>query len=136
MNYQYPTQLPPQFIIKNEIRDRFLLNLFLHFDTTESWAFSLRNRLQSKFIRAVETLGNHWEKSGQLDKAVECYRKSLEKNDLAKEIYRRLMACYLQLGQKSEAQRTYDRYRETLSASLGIEPSPETEALRKEITAL
>jgi DNA-binding SARP family transcriptional activator len=70
-----------------------------------------------------------------LDKAVECYQKGLEVDDLAEEFYQRLMKCYKRMDRRAEALVTYKRCYQILSAVLGIEPSPETEALVKELKA-
>jgi DNA-binding SARP family transcriptional activator len=43
------------------------------------------------------------------------------------------MICYRQLGQNAKAIEVYKRCRKMLSAVLGIEPSPKTEAICKAI---
>jgi DNA-binding SARP family transcriptional activator len=62
-------------------------------------------------------------------KALICYQKGLEVDDLAEELYRRLMICHRQLGQVAEALVVYHRCRRKLSAVLRINPSPETDAV-------
>ena len=84
-------------------------------------------------MRCVNKLGHHWEMSGQYEKAVECYQRGLEVDDLAEEFYRRLMACYHRLGRLAEALSVYNRCRKILFATLWIEPSPKTEAMRKSL---
>ena len=100
---------------------------------TEPWIISYRERLRSKFLRNVERLGNHWEQFGELHKAVECYQKGLEVDDLTEKFYQCLMECYQQIGRQAEAIKVYHRCRKTLSVVLGIEPSPKTEAIYKAI---
>ncbi len=94
---------------------------------------SLRDRLRSKFIRGVAKLGHHWERSGQWERAAECYQRGLEVDNLAEEIYRRLMTCHHQVGLRAEALAVYDRCKNTLLGILGIEPSYDTEILRESI---
>lgn len=101
--------------------------------TEQSWSISFRERLHAKFIRHTIRLGRYWEETGQWDRAVECYQKALEVDDLVEEFYLRLMNCYHKIGQKSEVIRIYDRCRKTLSVALGIELSPEIQALYKRI---
>jgi DNA-binding SARP family transcriptional activator len=101
----------------------------------EPWMMSIRERLRNKFLRNVRRLGDYWEQAGKLDKAVECYQKGLEVDDLAEEFYQRLMKCYKRMDRRAEALVTYKRCYQILSAVLGIEPSPETEALVKELKA-
>jgi two-component SAPR family response regulator len=77
----------------------------------------------------VESAGRHLENGGQWGKALVCYQKGLEVDDLAEELYRRLMVCHRQLGQVAEALAVYHRCRRKLSAVLRVNPSPETEAV-------
>jgi two-component SAPR family response regulator len=93
----------------------------------------LRERLRSKFLRTVAWLGQSLEQSCKWQEALECYRKGLEVDDLAEELYRRLMSCYASLGQKAEALSLYHRCRKILSLVLGIAPSSETETLYQTI---
>ncbi len=100
---------------------------------TGLWMISYRERLRSKFLRNVERLGNHWEQLGELHKAVECYQKGLEVDNLAEELYQCLMKCYQQMGRRTEIIEVYRRCKKNLSATLGIEPSPTTKAVYKEL---
>ena len=97
----------------------------------EPWMVSIRERLRNKFLRNVRRLGLYWEQFGELDKAVECYQKGLEVDDLTEEFYQCLMKCYQQMGKRAEALAVYKRCYQILSSVLGIEPSPETEAIKR-----
>jgi len=106
---------------------------FLAGESASPWILSLRERLRSKFQRCVEELGRHREGMGQWEKAVHCYRKGLEVDDVSEEMYRRLMTCLLRLGRGAEALAAYQRCRKTLSTVLGVSPSPETEAIFRSV---
>ncbi len=106
---------------------------FLGEEANESWIIAYQERLRSKFIRAVSKLGNHFERIGQWDRAVECYQKGVEADELAEEFYQRLMISYLSLGRKAEAMAIYNRCRKILQNALGIDPSPGTKALYETI---
>jgi DNA-binding SARP family transcriptional activator len=80
-------------------------------------------------------LCEYWKQAEQHDKAVECFERSLEVDDLAEELYRDLMSCYWQLGRRAAALSVYERYKETLSTKLGVEPSPETKTLRETLVS-
>jgi LuxR family maltose regulon positive regulatory protein len=95
----------------------------------EPWLLSTRERLRNKFLRNVKRLGNYWEYAGKSNKALECYEKGLEVDDLAEEFYRQIMKCYRQMGKPSEAIIVYKRCHQILSSILGIEPSSETKAI-------
>lgn len=104
---------------------------FLSKDVEYPWALSMRERLHSKFLRHLETLGRHWESAGEWGKAIDCYRKGLEVDALAEVFYQRLMACYQQQGRRAEAMAVYQRCRTALSTLMGIAPSPNVEAVRR-----
>lgn len=104
---------------------------FLPGDGAEPWTVSKRERLRSKFLRYVERAGKYHEINGQWQEAVEYFRKALEVDDLAENLYQRLMICYARLNRRSEGLAVYDRCRRTLTSTLEIEPSPETEKIRQ-----
>jgi DNA-binding SARP family transcriptional activator len=106
---------------------------FLSGEIEHPWVISTRERLRRKFLKNLSWLGHYWEQSDKWEKALECYERGLEADDLAEELYRRLMMCYHRLGRQAEALSVYNRCKRTLSASLGIEPSSETEAIYRTI---
>jgi two-component SAPR family response regulator len=85
--------------------------------------------LRSGFLGAVAHLGRCYEEQGKWDEAASCYGKGLEADEVAEELYRRLMVCHIKLGQESEALSIYRRCRKTLSSVLGVSPSGETRAV-------
>lgn len=105
---------------------------FLADDVAEAWAVSTRERLKNKFIRLVDWLGHCYEETGQWKKAMECYENAIEADERHEEFYRRLMLCNKKLGRRAEALAVYQRCRNLFKAN-GIKPSPETEALHKEL---
>ncbi|MDO9196314.1 bacterial transcriptional activator domain-containing protein, partial [Rhodoferax sp.] len=88
-----------------------------------------RQRLQTWFSRQVGAQGAWLEAQGQFDAAVRLYRRVIEQQPLAEAIYRRLIRCLLELGQRAEAYEVYRRCRQQLSIVLGIRTAPETDAL-------
>ena len=69
------------------------------------------------------------EAGGEPVAAARLYQRVLEQQPLAEDIVRRLIACLLAMGQRSEALEAYRRCRQQLSLLLGLRPSAETEAL-------
>jgi len=108
---------------------------FLTGDTMEPWTISMREKLKNRFIQLVLRLYEHYEGSGQWDKAAVYCRKGLEIDDLAEEFYQRLMTCYMRLGRQTDALSVYNRCCKVLHAAMGIEPSPKTVAIYRAITA-
>jgi len=101
---------------------------FLPFEEM-AWATSPREKLRSRFLAAVTRLGRSYEESECWEEAASCYRKGLETDELAEELYRRLMICHFRRGQKAEALSVYRSCRKTLFSVLGVEPSGETQAI-------
>ena len=104
---------------------------FLTAETNASWAISLRERLQNWFLRTVNRLCKLWQANGQHEKAIECFQRSLEVDDLAEDLYQQMMTCYSVMGRRADGLSLYERYKTTLHAKLGAEPSLETETLCK-----
>ena len=108
---------------------------FLAGDEDQPWLMGLRDRLRSKLLRAVLALGHALEADARWEDAIALYRRALELDNLAEDLYRSLMVCYRELGRPSEALQTYRRCRELLSVVLGLAPSPETESVRQSLDA-
>jgi LuxR family maltose regulon positive regulatory protein len=99
------------------------------------WVLPYREKLQERFIHLTTLLGRSLEEQGLWDQAVSCYRKGLEADNLAEELYCRLMFCYGRLGDTARAARVYRSLKNTLSSMLGVAPSPGTEILYRTLTA-
>ncbi len=106
---------------------------FLPHEVPEHWALPLRERLRSKFVRLVGILGREIERAGRWEDAVECYRRAVEVDPLVEDFYRRLMGAYGRLSRRAEALAVYRRCGKVLGTFLGLQPSPETEELRREL---
>ncbi|NOX42186.1 MAG: hypothetical protein GXP19_00390 [Gammaproteobacteria bacterium] len=102
---------------------------FLSHSTEESWCLTYRERLRSKFIRLLRKAGRHWENNSQWYKAVDCYQRGLELDNLIEGFYQGLMNCYRQLDLNAEAIVNYNRCKENLYKYLNIKPSKTTEEI-------
>ncbi len=103
---------------------------FLDDEGDKPWLVSPRKRLKSRFVLHVVAMGNLWLQRGDHRRAIACYLRGLEVDDLAEELYQNLMECYLAAGLKGEAVDTYQRCRKCL-AYQGIKPSARTTAIYK-----
>ena len=99
---------------------------FLSIDLT---AFNQRSRNAEQIVEELK------EKTGEFDKAVECYRMGIEVDPLAEKLYQSLMVCLQRLGRIAEALATYRRCKKNLRATLDIEPSDRTEAIHRSLQA-
>jgi two-component SAPR family response regulator len=106
---------------------------FLAREDMTSWSVSLRERLRSKYIHNLLQTGRYWETRGFWEKAIDCYQKGLEVDDLIETFYQRLMVCYRELQRYSEGLATYRRCCRVLSITLGLLPEAETETLNHEL---
>jgi DNA-binding SARP family transcriptional activator len=106
---------------------------FLGREIEQPWATSLRERLRGKFLRSVGRSGLYWQQAGRWEKALDCYHKGLEVDNLAEEFYQGLMTCYQHLGQRAEALSVYNRCKRTLAQAFGIEPSAKTGAIYRSL---
>ncbi len=102
---------------------------FLAKDEITSWSVSMQERLRSKFIHHLLEVGRYMEKHGYWERAMHCYRKGIDMDDLVEVFYQRLMYCYLQTGCISEGMAVYRRCRQVLSITLSLQPELETESL-------
>jgi len=105
---------------------------FLAQEIEETWKISLTELLRSKFLRSIEKLGQCCQQTDQWEKALDCYLKGLEVDDIAEEFYQGLMNIYSRLGRVTDALGVYQRYRKTFS-TLGLEPSAKIEAINKSL---
>jgi len=106
---------------------------FLPDDGEEHWTIPARERLRSLFTGFIEELGLRLEAAGCWSEAIECYRSGLEVDDLNETLYRGLMRGYRALDRAADAMAAFRRMRQMLSVVLGINPSPESDALARSI---
>ena len=101
---------------------------------TQAWSVTLRERIQNKFLRLVQKYGTYLEGQGLNGQAIECYLSALDLCPLSENLYRRLMLCYEKTGRRGEALTVCQRYRRTLNAVRGTEPSRKTTELCERLT--
>lgn len=96
---------------------------------------SSRERFRNMFIRAALKSAGALEKQGRLGEAVDFYQRAIDADALREEPYQRLMLCYLALGFRAEAVRTYASCSAALSEGLGVGPSQKTTNIYKSVTS-
>ena len=106
---------------------------FMGDDMDQAWYFPARERLRTRFVRCVSEIGRFWQTSGNWERAIACYERSLEADPLAEALYRHLMLCCLEHGRRAEALDVYNRCRNTLAGALELEPSSETKAVYEQL---
>jgi len=102
---------------------------FLPDDAELSWTVPVRERLRSKFIHGLATLGTHLEDEASYDEAIAWYLRGLDADSIVEPFYQGLMRCYDKLDRRTEAVAAYRRLRQTLSVTLGLQPAASSERL-------
>ena len=102
---------------------------FLAQEEDQPWVIASRERMRSKFIHAIGKLGYSFERAGRYESAIDLYVRGVEADPLVEPFYQGLMRCYDHLDRRSEAASTYRRLRQTLSLTLGVQPSAESQRL-------
>ena len=108
---------------------RYYQGHFLSREQTTSWSVSMEERLRNRFVHCMLALGSFWEQQGLPEKAVACYQKGIEVDDLVETFYQRLMVCLDRMGRQAEAMASYRQCKHLLSVILGLEPSDETQRI-------
>ena len=102
---------------------------FLPTDEDAPWSVSLREKLSARFARFVAASGARLEDEKRWDEAADWYRRGLEIDNLGESFYQGLMRCHLNAGRYAEGLTAFRRMRQLLSVTLGVSPSPASEAL-------
>lgn len=114
---------------------RFYQGHFLSCEQSTSWSVSLEERLRNRFIHSMLALGSFWEQQGSPAKAVVCYQRGLDVDDLVETFYQRMMICLDRLGRQSEAIASYRQCKHILSIILGLQPTEETQQIYRSIVS-
>jgi LuxR family transcriptional regulator, maltose regulon positive regulatory protein len=102
-------------------------------ETLQAWMLAARDRWRSKFLRVVRIVGAAQESNAGWQQAIETYEAGIRADPLCEEFYQAVMLGLLKQGKTAEAYSAYRRCRDALSITLGVNPSVQTEALRKQI---
>jgi DNA-binding SARP family transcriptional activator/predicted negative regulator of RcsB-dependent stress response len=99
----------------------------------EIWLATERERYGLLYLRGLELLAQAYRQRQQWPQMAGAARRALAHDNLQEPMYRVLMEAHARLGERAEALRQYDRLRATLAQELGVDPLPQTEALRAAI---
>jgi ATP/maltotriose-dependent transcriptional regulator MalT/DNA-binding SARP family transcriptional activator len=102
-------------------------------DSEEPWSAPMRERLRAKFVHLIRVSGEELEQNGECQQAIALYLRGLDADELTESFYQGLMRCHQRMGRRAEALSVYRRMRQTLSVTLGIKPSPQSEALHSSL---
>ena len=98
-------------------------------DWYEDWVLIERERFRQLRLHALEALCERRMAAGRLHHALEAALAAVAGEPLRESAQRTLIKVHLAEGNSAEAVRQYRLYRELLDDQLGLEPSPQMEAL-------
>jgi DNA-binding SARP family transcriptional activator len=99
----------------------------------EDWSSAERQRLRHLYLVTAERLARHLVRDRTWDKAIEVCHAILSRDNCWEAAYRLLMQAYAAQDNRPQVQGVYQRCLTTLHEELGVEPSPTTQALFKEL---
>lgn len=99
----------------------------------EPWIHSRRLILHAQRVRALDCLVDALAWNGELTLALTHADEVIELEPYRERGYQRLMRLHSQLGDRAKALQVFERCRTLLSAELGVDPSPETMSVHREL---
>jgi TolB-like protein/DNA-binding SARP family transcriptional activator len=112
-------------------RGPYLANVTASETELEHWLTEQREHYNSHYISAMDRLVPLLDGPARIVMA----QRLVQADNLRETSHRHLMEAYYAAGERSQALRHYDKVRKLLHEELGVEPSPEIEDFRKEITS-
>jgi DNA-binding SARP family transcriptional activator len=97
------------------------------------WVEGKRRELQDLLVRALDCYVEVCLHTGQAALAAQMASQAVSLEPFRETGYRQLMRVHAASGNRAEALRVYQRCRELLADEMGVDPSPETEALYLEL---
>ena len=102
-------------------------------DLYEDWTMVERERLSNAYIDMLGRLAVYYHEAEQHQESIRACYRVLEKDRCHEESYRLLMRSYSRLGLRGRALRQYRLCERILRQEYGSAPSPETQALYRNI---
>ena len=101
----------------------------------EIWLARAREQYRQMYLHATMVLIERHRTRGDWKYVLSAAQTALALDALQESFYRLEMEAYAQLGQRAEALHAYDTLSRMLRSEIGVEPLPQTEALRSSIMA-
>jgi DNA-binding SARP family transcriptional activator len=98
-----------------------------------SWALHAQKKYRRKYLETVERLSHYYEDSGRFAEAASICQAALEIHPPVERLYQRIIRCYQQLGDRSEAVAAYMRCKAALAEAFQIQPSDRTKSLYRTV---
>lgn len=102
-------------------------------DLYEDWSRARRFEMRDLRSELLIGLSRVCERQGELGQARECLHSLLQSDPLDEEAHRCLMRVYASSGNRHRAERQYETCRNLLKRELGVDPSPETDIVHRQV---
>jgi DNA-binding SARP family transcriptional activator len=100
---------------------------------SQDWIGIERERLRQLRFHALDALAARLIETGRYHDAIAAGLSSVAAEPLRESAHRMVIDAHLAEGNRSEALRHYDRFRELLADELGVEPSPQLSGLIRQL---
>ncbi len=104
-------------------------------DLYAEWCAEERERLRESYLDVLGHIVDSRLDRGDFEEATVVCRRGLSHDPCREGFHRAMMICLARLGQRDRLIAHYEHCRKTLKAGLGVEPTPETERLFRELVA-
>jgi LuxR family maltose regulon positive regulatory protein len=99
------------------------------------WVIPWRERFHEAYVEALIGTGHCARARGDLRAAIDAYRRAIPIDPYREDIYRAMMNCYADLGEKRQILACLQQLQQLLQQDLAVEPSHETLALAELLLA-
>ena len=107
--------------------------VFVKKDCYENWTELERENIEEIFLYILNKLSFYYCHNGKFERAINLCNTILEKDNCREDIYRRLMKCYYNNGQRDKALEQYQKCVEVLKSELQVAPMNATIRLYEQI---
>jgi DNA-binding SARP family transcriptional activator len=116
-----------------EEAERLYADDYLPGDLFADWCAVERQRLRETYLDLLGSMVDRYLDTGDYARAADACRRGLVREPYREGFHRGLMICLTRLGKRDRAVAHYHHCRKVLEAELGVEPTPETEHVYREV---
>lgn len=99
----------------------------------DDWAAAPREELRLAYLSVLESLGDLYMRDERLATAAEYYRRVLLLYPDLEPVHVKLIRCFLKAGHTAQAVEQYRSCRRALRETLGVDPSPATQSVARQL---
>jgi DNA-binding SARP family transcriptional activator len=128
------TQSDPDFALRSsQIAVSLYKGDYLEEWLYDSWTLEERERLLARYLANATSLANRLLEHGEIQQAIHFCERVLRRDHCYEKAYQVLIRAYARSGNRSQAMRSYTRYKKVLKDDMEIDPLPETIELYEQL---